>query len=273
MAASVPVAASPLPPVTGELAGDFTLSAPAGAPKLHWTFAVESAAGGARAVRLALDGSGTRLRAEASLDAADTGDWRVTEGTVELKPWLSGQLAAGTATFTGAGSLRAGQLAGEFDLKVRDLELGELLRFADADQKYFQSASGRVEGVLRLGWRDGRLVLGDSALATAPGAPALILFRPSPGLLTSYVPETVRKHYPGLAAIELGRTELEARVLRLTFYATGDPAGRSAVLRIEGQPHDPKLIAPLVLDVNVSGPVENLVRKLLDSRLKVGAKN
>ncbi|MBS0662031.1 MAG: hypothetical protein JSR48_02115, partial [Verrucomicrobia bacterium] len=98
-----------------------------------------------------------------------------------------------------------------------------------------------------------------------------VYFVPSPGLLTSYVPEQVRKLYPGIAAIEMGVTPLEAKVLRLTFHPDGDEAGRGARLRIEGRPRDPKLIAPLELDVNFTGPLESLVRKALDSRLKIGA--
>ena len=50
-----------------------------------------------------------------------------------------------------------------------------------------------------------------------------------------------------------------------------DEAGRGARLRIEGRPRDPKLVAPLELDVNFTGPLESLVRKALDSRLKIGA--
>ena len=144
------------------------------------------------------------------------------------------------------------------------------LGIADAEKKYFVTAEGRVDGTIRVKWSDGKFALGDSALALAPGPAALVTFQPSPGLLTSYVPEAVRKHYPGLEAIELGKTPLEARVLRLTFSPAGDAAGRAGVLRIEGQPHDPQYIAPLELDVNISGQVESLLRKVFDSRLKIG---
>ena len=120
-------------------------------------------------------------------------------------------------------------------------------------------------------WRGETFTVRDAALTLAVGPAALVTFRPSPGLLTSYVPEAVRKRYPGLEAIELGKTPLEARVLRLTYSSAPDAAGRVGVLRIEGQPHDRKYIAPLELDVNISGAVENLLRKVLDSRLKVAA--
>ena len=269
-APAAPAADLVLPPIAGELAGDFTPLKIAGAPTVHWTIKLESPAPFERVAQVTADGAGVHLRAEARLDTAGNGTWRVTEGKVDLQPWLGVPLTRGEIALAGSGTLRDGAITADLALRLQGIDLGELLRFADAERKYFVSASGRVEGTIQISWRGGAFAMGPAALTLAPGAPALVTFKPSPGLLTSYVPEAVRKRYPGLEAIEMGKTPLEAKVLRLTFAPVGDSAGRVAVLRIEGQPQDRRYVAPLELDVNISGQVESLVRKLLDQRLRVG---
>ncbi len=259
-----------LPPISGRLSGHFTPLQLAGAPELIWSLTLESRAENERAGVLLADAPGTHLRVEVQLDAAGEGTWRVTEGRVELKPWLNGQLTRGSVGVTGAGRWQGSRLSGDLTLTLQQVELGELLRFADAEHTYVRTAEGRVEGTLGLRLRDGAASAGDSALTLPPGTVGTIYFQPSPGLLTSYVPAQVRKLYPGIAAIEQGLTPLEAKVLRLTYHPDGDARGRGARLRIEGRPRDPKLVAPLELDVNFTGPLESLVRKALDSRLRVG---
>lgn len=259
-----------LPPVAGELAGDFTPLKVAGAPTVHWTIKLENPAPSERVAEVTADGAGVHVRAEAKLDPAGNGTWRLTEGRVDLQPWLGVPLTRGEIAVTGTGTLRDGAITADLALRLRGVDLGELLQFADAERKYFVSASGRAEGTIQISWSGGAIVMGPAALTLAPGSPALVTFKPSPGLLTSYVPEAVRKRYPGLEAMEMGRTPLEATVLRLTFSPVSDSAGRVAVLRIEGRPQDKRYVAPLELDVNISGQVESLVRKLLDQRLKVG---
>jgi hypothetical protein len=259
-----------VPPINGQLTGDFQPFQLPGAPALHWTLTLESRAENERTGLLVAEGPGTHLRLEMLLDAAGEGTWHVTEGRVELKPWLNGQLTAGTVEVTGQGRWAGGALSGDLALRLKDVDLGELLRFADADHTYVQSAEGRVEGTVGLRLRGGAVSAGESALSLPAGSLAVIFFRPSPGLLTNYVPAAVRQAYPGIEAIELGVTPLEAKVLRVTFHPDGDESGRGARLRIEGRPRDPKLIAPLELDVNFTGPLESVVRKALDSRLKIG---
>jgi hypothetical protein len=272
-AATVSGAELRLPPLTGELAGDFTPLKLAGAPTLHWTLNLTAAPGDIRVAQLGLDGPGTHLRGEARLDAAGEGTWRVTEGGIEFKPWLGGQLATGATAVVGEGTWRGGALTGEITLRMRDLDLGELLHIADADKKHFQWARGRVEGVVRVRLRDGKFSRGEIALTIPAGTTALILFQPSPGLLSSYVPALVRRKYPGIEAIELGQTPLEARVLRLAYSPTADAAGRSATLHLEGQPQDRKYVAPLELDFNFLGEVEQTLDDLAKVMVKVGGAN
>ena len=258
-----------LPPVTGELAGDFTPLKIAGAPTLHWTLALESPAPSERIARLVADGPETHARVEFHLNAAGDGTWRLTEGRVGVKPWLAGLLTVGEIAPTGEGTVQAGVLAGGFLLQVNGLDLGELLRLADADKKYFRSAQGRVTGTVNVTFKNGEIAVGECLLTLAEGTSGLVSFLPNPGLLTNYVPAQVRKLYPGLEAIELGRTPLEAHVLRLTVSAMPDESGRRAFVHLEGRPQDPKLIAPLELDINLSATIESLVRRFSAMRLKM----
>ena len=258
-----------LPPLTGHLAGNFSLTAVPGAPPIHWDLKLSNSTPEIRSGQLALTGPDTAAHADIALDAAGDGTWRLRDGRLALKPWLNGQFSTGEVTLTGEGTVQQGVLAGEVTLELRDLDLGELVDFADAAHKYVRTAKGRVEGRVRVRLSAAPLsFVGDLRLAM--GTTAVVTLVPSPGLLTSYVPEQVRKLYPGIEAIELGQTALEARELHLRFHPEGDAAGRSAVLRIEGHPLDPQIIAPLELDVNISGPLENLLRKALDSRLHLG---
>ena len=263
-------AAPQWPALEGELSGDFAPLAIAGAPKLHWTLTLETPSPERRTARLIVDGLETQARIELQLEAENKSTWRLTEGQTALKLWLNGQLTAGEITVAGEGAWDEEGIEGRLTLDVRGADLGELLRFADAEQKYVQTAEGRVEGRVLVRLKAGAPEQFEVALGLAPGTMALIRFQPSPGLLTDHVPDVVRKYYPGLEAIELGQTPLEAKVLRLTTHPGGDAQGRSAQVRVEGRPSDPRFVAPLELDINVTGPLEELLRKIIDSRLKIG---
>jgi len=266
LAAGVRAGGSLLPPITGRMAGDLTLSAVPGSPPVHWSLELQNSKPETRTGQLVVVGPETAAHAEVALDAAGDGTWRLLDGRLALKPWLNGQFTAGEVTLTGEGTVQNGVVAGQVTVELRDVELGELVSFADAAHKYVRTAKGRVEGRVRVYLSAAPLSF-EGDLRLAKGTTAVVKLVPSPGLLTSYVPEQVRKLYPGIEAIELGQTALEARELRLRFHPAGDAAGRSAVLRIEGHPLDPQIIAPLELDVNISGPLESLLRKAFDSRL------
>ncbi|MDB6128439.1 MAG: hypothetical protein JWM35_2335 [Verrucomicrobia bacterium] len=259
-----------LPPIHGELSGDFKSLQLAGAPQIHWSLTIETGDEHAHRAIFKADGPGTHLVAAVQLDETGEGSWRISEGQVELKSWFAGQFTSGRADVSGEGRWQDNALSGDITLKLRDVNLGELAKFADPDKTYVRTATGKIEGIIRARIRNGAISAGDSALRLPTGTVATVTFAPSPGLLTGYVPAQVLKLYPGIGAIELGKTPLEAKVLQLVFHPEGDAEGRGARLRIEGRPLDPKIIAPLELEVNFTGPLESLLRKALDSRLKVG---
>lgn len=254
--------------LTGVVQGEAALHAWEGAPALTWR--LELARGGA--MELVVTGGQSETRAR--LTTGDDGEvaWEITRGRVALAEWTRGVLSRGEGELSGSGTQRHGHFVGTLSLVVRGVDLAELVRFADPKEERVRAAEGRVEGVVGLRFNDdGTVGLGDSELHLAPGTVATVWFQAAPGWLTSYVPEKVRDAYPGLAAIERGQTPLEAKVLRLIFFARGDAEGRTARMRVEGRSKDPQLVAPLELDINVSGPVESLVRQMSEARLHVGA--
>ncbi len=258
-----------LPPIDGELTGDFIWSGIAGSPPLHWTLTLRPIGAGRSAVLVA-EGPGARLRVTLAVDGDGAGTWEIVQAETDLTPWLAGRASRGKAFVTGTGSWNNGVLEGELALEVTDVDLADIVKLSDPGNKYFRSAQGRVAGAIRLGLRAGEISVGAGHLEIPEGTTAIVAFQPSPGLLTSYVPAQVAKIYPGLGAIEEGRTPLEARVLRLVFQPEPDADGRRAKIRLEGRPLDPKLIAPLELDINVSGPLESVLRRAFDSRLHIG---
>jgi hypothetical protein len=80
----------------------------------------------------------------------------------------------------------------------------------------------------------------------------------------------VRQYYPGLVALETGGIPLRADRLELVMSAAGDEKGRTAVVALEGGPADPALRAPVVINVNVRGPLDQVVAFGTHSRLRFG---
>jgi hypothetical protein len=121
-----------LPPVTGELSGDFQLLEAQGSPVLHWTATVRGAGAGAagRGVSFSAQGEGARLQLELDFTAPDEGRWKIEAAEFELAKWFpvlaakaggmwTGLTAAGTATVKGSGQLRDGVPSGTVEVTVQ----------------------------------------------------------------------------------------------------------------------------------------------------------
>ncbi len=160
---------------------------------------------------------------------------------------------------------------GVMQVTCRDLDLGELVAFIDPAHAWVQKAEGRVQGQVRLRMERGELTgLGPGRVELVPGTAARLTLSPVPGLFSMYMPERVRKVYPGLDALEAGRTPLVASVLRLEIPQEVDPQGRLGWLKIEGRPDDDKLVAPLSMEMNFRGEVMEAVRQFLKLKLRLG---
>src|SRR5690606_14321121 len=102
--------------------------------------------------------------------------------------------------------------------------------------------------------------IGNGTLALRAGETADLRLAPTPGLLSSSLPETVLKVYPGLGKIETGEVPIRAERLEVAFTPSGDAQGRTAAIRVVGGPEDPRLRAPVDLNINVRGPLEQLIK-------------
>ncbi len=125
---------------------------------------------------------------------------------------------------------------------------------------FLAEGRGRVNGAVRINWSetDG-IGVGGGYLGIDPGERAEVRFRPNPGLLTSSLPPDVLRLYPGLTNLEMGQATLLAEQFDVRLSPEGDAEGRSATVVIAGGPVDKTLKAPLVLTINVRGPLAPLV--------------
>jgi hypothetical protein len=131
-------------------------------------------------------------------------------------------------------------------------------------------ARGRAEGQMAFGWSAaGGVSFGEGRLGLVAGAPASIRLAPTPGLITGQLPAN-NPARASLSRVELGETPLNVHLLNAEFHPAGDTSGRTATLRLEAEPVDRQLIAPMIIDVNVAGPLDQLVKLGLNDRVKIG---
>jgi hypothetical protein len=131
-------------------------------------------------------------------------------------------------------------------------------------------AHGHVDGQITLNWSEtAGLGFGAGWLRLADKADATVRLTPTPGLITAQL-SAGNPAFASLQRVELGKTPLSVHLLSAEFSPAGDGLGRTASVRLEAQPIDPQLIAPLVLDVNVAGPLDQLIKLGLNDRVKMG---
>lgn len=207
---------------------------------------------------------------QARFDALETGAGRVEFGFTgsELR------VARGTvALFGGEVSLSDAVLALDkprlaVEAEARGLELNRIVALIPP---VVASAAGRLDGRLSVRREDGGFQLGNGRLSLRAGESAEVRLSPSPGLLSSQLPELVRRHYPGLIQLEAGGVPLVARELEILLTPAGDREGRTARVRLKGGSSDPALQAPVDLEVNVRGPLDSLVQFSTHHRVRFGA--
>lgn len=131
-------------------------------------------------------------------------------------------------------------------------------------------ATGRVSGRFPIQIDDAGLRLGTGWLQLTPGFQAELQLKAG-GLLTGGA-SPGSPSYAVLKKVETGLLKLKVTELRLDIRPPDAPAGRSAQLHVAGEPVDPEVKAPVILDLNVNGPLEKLINLGLDSRLSFGTK-
>ena len=136
VAQPVPAGAWKLPPLDANMEGDFSTGLLPGAPALHWSVTMNVPRPRERAIGFALDGPGTRVRGEATLDPKGDGTWRLTETQFDLAAWwqmfapkyfpaLAGAVVTGTVVLSGGGTVNGGQFAGRAEIEVRDAAIAD----------------------------------------------------------------------------------------------------------------------------------------------------
>lgn len=131
-------------------------------------------------------------------------------------------------------------------------------------------ATGRVDGRVPLRIDSAGIRLGTGWLELKRGVYAEVQFN-ADGLLTRGVAPNSAQ-YTVLKKIEAGLLRLKLAELRLDIRPPKAPAGRSAIIHLAGSPVDPEVKAPVTLDLNVNGPIEQLLNLGLNSRVSFGGK-
>lgn len=151
--------------------------------------------------------------------------------------------------------------------QMRGVQLAELLPLLPP---LLASARGQLDGRIALRSDAEGIRVESGHLALRAGETAELRFLPTPGVISGQLPPMVRQYYPGLMQLETGGIPLRAERLEVVVNAAGDEFGRTAVISLAGGPADPALRAPVVLAVNVRGPLDQVVAFGTHSRLRFG---
>jgi hypothetical protein len=150
--------------------------------------------------------------------------------------------------------------------QVSGFELGEFVYLLP---KILSHARGRVDGYLELLHDANGFALGAGYLGLREGEPAELRLVPTPGILSSALPPSINKAYPGIAKVEREGVPLKAEVLQMRMLPEPDERGRTAWLRVAGRPVDPGFKGPVDLTVNVRGPLDEVINLGANSALRV----
>ena len=191
---------------------------------------------------------------DSRISFALTSDGQVHVGSLE-STGLGGKFSAEPFTFA------LSQPSITWVARARGIDLEQLRSVVDPGQLRIKQAAGHVSGKLTVHLDHGSLTVGPSALVLTKGEMAQVVFQPAPGLFTRilYSNKDIRKAYPGFAQIELGKMPLVMKTFRLRFYPDGEQGSRTILIQLEGGSTDPGFAAPLVLEVNIHGPVQQLL--------------
>ncbi|HYC69772.1 MAG TPA: YdbH domain-containing protein [Opitutaceae bacterium] len=153
----------------------------------------------------------------------------------------------------------------EIVVRAEGLALEQILALA---KNVPAQATGRVDGRVPLQFGRNGVRFGTGWLALKEGTTAELQLNAA-GLLTRGT-DARSPAFAVLQKVESGLLRLRVGTLRLDIYPPNRPPGRSATVRVAGEPIDPSVKAPVTLDLNVNGPIERLINLGLDSRVKVG---
>lgn len=177
------------------------------------------------------------------------------------------------------------------EVRFAGVELSRLTAFLPS---VLANASGAVTGRMDVTWSQAAGLRSANATFRPDAGPASVRLTPAPGFLTSRLPERVRERidllpawlgplrglfspvnpaYETLRAIEMGQMRLEVSTLEVTIDPSGDPQGRTARVVVQAQPAAERSVVESVrFEINVKGPLADLLRLGLEGRLKVSTR-
>src|SRR5688572_29041631 len=160
-----------LPPLDGNLEGEFSVPVLDRAPKVKWKLTVRTEKPRERTVGFFIEGDGARIQGEALLDPAGEGTWKIGESQLNIGEWLrvlplfapdfAGAAASGTATLTGEGTWRGGVIGGRSVVTIREGRVDDpkhkvLLEGISMDVEFVDLAKSLTAPAQVFTWRSGR---------------------------------------------------------------------------------------------------------------------
>jgi hypothetical protein len=160
-----------LPPLDGDLEGEFSIPVLDRAPKVAWKLRLRTEKPRERMVGFVIEGDGTRIRGEALLDPAGEGTWKIDESELNIGAWLhvmplfapdmAGTQASGIATLVGEGTWRGGEIGGRSVVTIREGRVDDpkhkiLLEGISVDMEFLDLAKSLTAPAQVFTWRSGR---------------------------------------------------------------------------------------------------------------------
>jgi hypothetical protein len=216
------------------------------------------------------------------LEATGTPDGRLAVSRVEVVAF-GGRVTLSPFTIDPAAP--AVKSTAEFS----SLALGELATLVPHALK---EASGQIAGHAQINWSlQSGFGPGDGTVGISAAAPALVRLAPSPGLLTKRTPPRIEllptftgslrrmlslenPAYGMLQRIELGEVPLAVQSMDVRLYPDGPDGSRSAQVRVVARTTGVgDVIEKVTFTVNVSGPLDRVLRLGFDKRTKLELKS
>lgn len=132
------------------------------------------------------------------------------------------------------------------------------------------TVEARIDGLIPLSYGPVGMRFGRGWLSLSEGTEGRMKLD-QPGLLTGGM-DTKGTAYPVLKSLEDGILNLRLKTLRAELYAVESGMDRSVSVTISGEALDPKIKAPVELELNVNGPLGPLIDWGMDSRISAGIK-
>jgi len=212
-----------------------------------------------------------------TLEAAGAGEGRIAVTRAETRV-LDGQLALNPFEFS-PDNIAIGTV-----LKFTNLSMSEVVHLLpDA----LTSATGRLSGEVGIDWNFTQGVIpGHGIFTMVPTTPAEFQLAPAPGFLTEHVPARFQPlpswlgplsrwfspenpAYQTLSDVELGRMPLVVDQMSIELYPDGLEGVRSATVKVSARPADGRVVERVDFTVNVSGPLDQVIKLGLDDRARM----